>query len=355
MVGRSTPSSLWAAALVVGALLLIFAADRATGSTPVQHLYYLPIMLAAVRFRMRGGVISALSAILLYHVANPHLYTLKYEEPDLVQIILFLAVGMITAKMTRDADHLHRLAMTDDLTGLHNLRSFEARLIPMVREARRTHATLSVLVLDLDRLKSLNDQYGHLTGAEAVRTVGRIIGERLPSDAVACRYGGDEFVIAVPRCTEPLAYRVADDLRRAVHASAPELAGRPFAAATLSISVGGICALFDGGGPSRVARPSDVEVGETLFRAADVALYRAKARGRNQVWIEHMDVENGVSDAVGPDARLVSDGSGEAEAAAFSICGACDADAPSRHIAASATRKSPRGNTDMRVAPVLRR
>ena len=126
------------------------------------------------RFRMRGGVISALSAILLYHVANPHLFTLKYEEPDLVQISLFLAVGMITAKMTRDADHLHRLAMTDDLTGLHNLRSFEARLITMVREARRTHATLAVLVLDLDRLKSLNDQYGHLTGAEAVRTVGRI-------------------------------------------------------------------------------------------------------------------------------------------------------------------------------------
>ena len=200
-VGRSTRSPLWAAALVVGALLLVFAADRATGATPVQHLYYLPIILAAVRFRMRGGVLSALSAILLYHVANPHLFTLKYEEPDLVQITLFLAVGMITAKMTRDADHLRRLAMTDDLTGLHNLRSFEARLIAMVREARRTHATLAVLVLDLDRLKSLNDQYGHLTGAEAVRTVGRIIGERLPSDAVGCRYGGDEFVIAIPRCT----------------------------------------------------------------------------------------------------------------------------------------------------------
>jgi diguanylate cyclase (GGDEF)-like protein len=202
--------------------------------------------------------------------------------------------------MRRDADHLHRLAMTDDLTGLHNLRSFEARLITMVREARRTHATLAVLVLDLDRLKSLNDQYGHLTGAEAVRTVGRIIGERLPSDAVGCRYGGDEFVIAIPRCTASLAYRVADGLRRAVDASAPELAGRPFAAGTLSISVGGICAVFDGSGPSQAASSSDVEAGETLFRSADAALYRAKGRGRNQVCIASRELEDGVSDAVGP-------------------------------------------------------
>src|SRR5262245_18324945 len=306
-LGRSTRSPLWAAALVVGALLLIFAADRATGATPVQHLYYLPIILAAVRFRMRGGVISALSAILLYHVANHHLFTLKYEEPDLVQITLFLAVGMITAKMTRDADHLRRLAMTDDLTGLHNLRSFEAGLITMVREARRTHTTLVVLVLDLDRLKSLNDQYGHLTGAEAVRTVGRIIGERLPPDAVACRYGGDEFVIAIPRCTALLARQVADGLRRAVHASSPELAGRPFVAGTLSISVGGISASFEDSGPSRAASSSDVEAGETLFRAADAGLYRAKARGRNQVWIGHMEVKDGGSHAVDLDAP-VSDG-----------------------------------------------
>jgi diguanylate cyclase (GGDEF)-like protein len=341
-LGPSTRSPLWAAALVVGALLLIFAADQATGATPVQHLYYLPIILAAVRFRMRGGVISALSAILLYHVANPHLFTLKYEEPDLVQISLFLAVGMITAKMTRDADQLHRLAMTDDLTGLHNLRSFEAGLITMVHEARRTHTTLAVLVLDLDRLKSLNDQYGHLTGAEAVRTVGRTIGERLPSDAVACRYGGDEFVIAIPRCTESMAYRVADGVRRAVHASAPELAGRPFAAGTLSISVGGICASFEGSGRSRAASSSDVEVGETLFRAADSALYRAKARGRNHVCIGPTEVADGVSEAVGPDAQPVSDGYREAEAAALTICGIFDADTPSRHIAANATRKSPR-------------
>jgi len=130
----------------------------------------------------------------------------------------------------------------------------------------------------------LNDQYGHLTGAEAVRTVGRIIGQRLPPDAVACRYGGDEFAIAVPRCTPVLADRVADDLCRAVRETAPVLAGRAFAAGTLSVSVGASCATLD---PDETSREGDrdLEAGEALFHAADAALYRAKAGGRDQVCV----------------------------------------------------------------------
>jgi diguanylate cyclase (GGDEF)-like protein len=124
-----------------------------------------------------------------------------------------------------------------------------------------------------------------LTGAEAVRAVGHIIGHRLPPDAVACRYGGDEFVIAIPRCTSFQARRVADDLCHAVRDSAPVLAGRPFAAGTLSISVGATCASFDRRVPSRARSLHDVEAGESLFRAADAALYRAKAGGRNQVCV----------------------------------------------------------------------
>ena len=87
----------------MGAFLLTFTLDRATGSTPVQHLYYLPIILAGLRFGMPGGIMAALSAIVLYHAANPHLLTFRYEESDLVQIVLFLAVGVMTAKLTLDA------------------------------------------------------------------------------------------------------------------------------------------------------------------------------------------------------------------------------------------------------------
>ena len=102
--------------------------------------------------------------------------------------------------------------MTDDLTGLHNLRSFEARLPELIRASREGQSAISMLVFDVDRLKSLNNRYGHLTGAEAVRTVGQLIGARLASDAVASRYGGDEFVVALPCCPSFRARQIAGDL-----------------------------------------------------------------------------------------------------------------------------------------------
>jgi diguanylate cyclase (GGDEF)-like protein len=138
---------------------------------------------------------------------------------------LFIAVSVVTSKLT-DAHRLRKLAMTDDLTGLHNLRSFEARLATIMRASREGGTAVSMFVLDVDRLKALNDKYGHLTGAEAVRTVGHIIAASLPPTAVGCRYGGDEFVVVLPFCGASQAQHLADDLRRKVNAAAPILAGR---------------------------------------------------------------------------------------------------------------------------------
>jgi diguanylate cyclase (GGDEF)-like protein len=118
-----------------------------------------------------------------------------------------------------------------------------------------------------------------------VRTVGRAIGRRIPVDAVACRYGGDEFVIAIPRCTSVRSHEIADGLCRAVHDLAPTLAGHWFPPGALSISVGAASATLDPDRPARTPSTRDVETGEALFRAADAALYRAKAGGRNQVCV----------------------------------------------------------------------
>jgi diguanylate cyclase (GGDEF)-like protein len=269
----------WAA--LTAALLLVFVLDQSTGSEPVQHLYYLPIIFAAIRFRFFGGIAAPLAAIVMYHVANPRLLAFEHEHWDIVQVALFVAVGLITAQLTDDKRRLHALASTDDLTGLHNLRSFEAHLAALVRACQHAGVPLAVLVLDVDRLKSINDTHGHLAGAEAVRAVGRIIAAQAPPDAVACRYGGDEFVIALPRCTEVGGRAFADGLRHAVYATAPVLAGLAFPARTLSISIGVACEMFE----SQPEHRDDAGLGEDLFRAADHALYQAKVLGRNHVCV----------------------------------------------------------------------
>jgi len=263
---------------VVAGLLVVFLLDWFTDAAPVQHLYYLPIILAALCFGLRGGIAGSLAAIVLYHVANPRLLSFRHQEADLLQILLFGAVGLVAAKLPHDARRLHQLAMTDDLTGLHNLRSFERHLAIMIGETRGTGHEIVLLVLDLDRLKSLNDVHGHLAGAEAVRTVGRLIAAGVSGEAVACRYGGDEFVVALPRTTRGRAREIAEGLRRAVQAAVPVLAGVPFPPGTLSISIGIAGRTLE----ANVAE-GDEQAGEELFRQADEALYIAKERGRNGI------------------------------------------------------------------------
>jgi diguanylate cyclase (GGDEF)-like protein len=266
-------------ALIAALLAAIFALDRTTDAAPVQHLYYAPIVLAGLWFTRSASLTAAGAAVLLYHFANAHLRTLRYGEADVLQVAVFFAVALVTSRLTADARRLHALAMTDDLTGLHNLRSFEAKLATQMRAAAAAASPVSLLVADVDRLKSLNDRHGHLAGAEAVRTVGEIIGASVPAEAVACRYGGDEFVVALPGSDQRRALAIADRLRWAVHAAAPVLAGVRFPVGTLSISVGVACRDH--------IRPSDAEhawtAGEALFCAADAALYDAKHGGRNAV------------------------------------------------------------------------
>lgn len=158
---------------------------------------------------------------------------------------------------------LERL-VRDDLTGLFTRRKFELDLEGVVELAVREHEPLALVVLDLDGLKAVNDAHGHLAGARVIAETGRTIATMLPPWAFACRYGGDEFAVAVPRTDRvgaralALAILRAVDAQRVVHEGA-ELGVR--------ISAG------------LAAVPDDATDPVELFRAADEALLRAKRRG----------------------------------------------------------------------------
>ncbi len=280
VIQRPRMTKTLAFAVVVGLLLVIFELDRRTDAAPVQHLYYLPIILASLRMGSMAGLGTSVASVVMYHLANPTLMSSHYKDTDIIQIALFVVVALVTTRMANDARRLHRLATTDDLTGLHNLRSFEAQLTEMIRASRTSSVPLAMLVLDVDRLKTINDTHGHLAGAEAVRLVGHTLAAHLPPEAVACRYGGDEFAIAIAGCGEYRAWTIADKLRGEIHALAPMLASKYFRAKTLSISVGLACS----NGYLAAAPDGDVaRAGEALFKAADSALYLAKEQGGNCV------------------------------------------------------------------------
>ena len=264
------------ALLIVLALLGVAWLDRVTNELPIHHLYYLPIILAAGRFRRTGGLLVASAAGLLYHSANPYSFSWQYAERDLVRLAIFLGVGWVTARLVEDAEQMRQLAHTDDLTGLHNLRSFEACYATLCSEAIKAGKPLTLLALDLDRLKAINDQYGHLAGAQSVQALGQIIAQHSPPGAVACRYGGDEFVVALPACSAQRGLEIAERIRTAITQLAPTLAGHALPTGTLNTSIGIATSV-----PTPQEEP--LELSEALFRAADQALYQAKDEGRNRV------------------------------------------------------------------------
>lgn len=237
----------------------------------ISHLYYLPILLAATQLGRPAAIAVAAAAVVLTHLGDPDLARFRYGEADVMELVLFLTVAVVASGWSQTERELRRLASTDDLTGLHNLRSFEAIARDLIERERRAHGAVAVVCLDADRLKQLNDTYGHLTGADAVRHIGKVVAEVLPEGASACRYGGDEFAIVVAGRQAVHAAGLAVRIQDAVAAAAPVLDTQSFPAGTLSVSVG--CALAD----LQTNTPAPAIFAHS-FRQADQAMYANKRR-----------------------------------------------------------------------------
>ena len=160
---------------------------------------------------------------------------------------------------------IQQQALTDALTGCFNRRSFEMQLDRELQMARRQHQPLSLLMLDLDRFKQLNDSVGHDAGDDALRKLAHCFRQELRGVDSAARFGGDEFAIILPQAYSEGALLVAERLRgRIERIEVPEFGN-------LSASIG--IATF----------PSDAASRADLLKAADNALYSAKRAGRNRV------------------------------------------------------------------------
>jgi two-component system cell cycle response regulator len=179
-------------------------------------------------------------------------------------------------KRKRHSDFLrHRLAesvelaVTDPLTGLHNRRYMEGHLKTLVAEAKRTGRSLSMLVADIDHFKNVNDTYGHIAGDAVLKEFSVRLKRNTRGVDLACRLGGEEFVIIMPDTDLPRAYQVGERLRACIASDNFPIGGDRNIRVTASVGIGTL--------------EGESDTPELMFERADKALYAAKRRGRNRV------------------------------------------------------------------------
>ncbi len=175
-------------------------------------------------------------------------------------------------------EQVQRLAVTDPLTNLHNRRYFFEVAHREMERARRYESPLSLIMIDIDRFKDVNDTHGHLIGDLVLRHIAERLKAQLREIDVLCRYGGEEFVILLPDTNLEAAYQVAERLRQTIVQTPIQADGKQVKVTT-SLGV----AYMD----------ADCHQIDELIRYADQALYQAKSAGRNQsiLW-DHFEGSN---------------------------------------------------------------
>ena len=261
-----------ALALTTGLLLLtgygaspyVFALDLVAVAVALGAGGWAAVLATAIATGIYAGVIAAdpspdrIAGIAILRIAL---------NIGSLWLLAFLA-GVFAAHQRRVRRMLSDLSRIDPLTGLFNRGQMYPTLEQEVRRTRRSTRSFSVLMIDLDGLKAVNDSLGHQRGDEVLRSLGRAIRGNIRTVDTAYRYGGDEFVVLLPETDYAGAFVVAEKIRFDAEQVGARLEGE---GASTSVSIG------------LVSHPEDGLTAEELVRAADRAMYNAKALGKNQI------------------------------------------------------------------------
>jgi diguanylate cyclase (GGDEF)-like protein len=176
-----------------------------------------------------------------------------------------IALALANLKLS---EKLRNQSIRDALTGLFNRRYMEESLERELRRAVRNNQQVALLMIDIDHFKQFNDNFGHQAGDTLLRAFGNFLKQRTRGQDVACRYGGEEFVLILSDAAVEGACQRAEILRKELTELMVQHAGQPLAAISISIGV--------------AAFPKHGTTAEELVRAADQALYQAKVAGRDR-------------------------------------------------------------------------
>jgi len=197
-----------------------------------------------------------------------------FNDQDLTLLVKLIDQAEIAIERAYLYQKMADLAVTDDLTKLFNFRYLDQTLDIEIRRGQRYGANVSLIFLDMDYFKQVNDRYGHLMGSRVLIEVAQILIQNLRDVDIIARYGGDEFVVVLPETPLDVTYRIAQRLRVALREHTfLEAEGHPI---TLTASYG------------IASYPIHARNKKDLIRLADQAMYRAKNSGRDQICLaEH--------------------------------------------------------------------
>ena len=232
---------------------------RALSRLSLQAFFWLLFIGAVVL----SECLTLVASLLVFHTARPELLLTAIPVATLTAGILSFAVVRVVGHLRVQQLSLERYATVDELTGSPNRRVFLERLESEVDRCARLGTRLSVVFVDIDHFKKINDDYGHQVGDTVLKGIFARLEESLRAYDFVGRYGGDEFVMALPGNDAEGGAAVAERLRESVQ----ESAGGKVSAVTISLGV------------------AQLEQGmnaEGLLKNADMALYRAKNGGRNR-------------------------------------------------------------------------
>ena len=208
---------------------------------------------------------------------DPFLFA-RFEELIRRGTVNAPAAAQRALPMRRSGSHAAvTVSEEDDLTGALVRRAFVNVTAAVLAERRRTGAPVSLLVIDVDQFKSVNDTYGHLAGDDALRLVAGVVREQLRAGQYVGRYAGDEFVVLLPGLDVDGARTVAEEIRRTTASLAIPLREEPERTMGVTLSLG------------VATSPQHGESFETMFTAADRALFEAKREGRDKVVVAGMN------------------------------------------------------------------
>jgi diguanylate cyclase (GGDEF)-like protein len=253
--------------LVILAILTLATGVSGGEASPALPWMILPVALSAARFRPQVVVAGAgLTAAAMAGVCVGVDVQAVVDDPTrlISSLTLLIAItAVMTALMEGELEHRDR-AVLDPLTGLLNRASLDARVLEIEEQAHLTGGAVSLILLDLDRFKRVNDNHGHKRGDAVLRDVAYEIRKSLRSFELVYRIGGEEFLVLLPGVDLSEALEIAERVRHSVEETRPgEL--------DLTLSAG---VATDAGGHITY---------DALFRAADAALLDAKRTGRNRV------------------------------------------------------------------------